>query len=246
MLIKKPESDELINLRVDFNNIIGDWVNLFGDGFLKSDYMKNLMAFLYLQYTASPLLIRPSNKYNVFRAFRETPYMECRVVIMTEFPTTSIKSSGLGLGNSKFTTETAMTPQLYQFKKCIENTCHRGLNLNFDNSLREIAEEGVLLINTALTCTATDREAHAKYWDKFMTTFLTKFQEQTAHIVFAFIGDACKYSSLIDDGFHSIIAEPLSIEECVEKKEYWSSEIFTKINDALFDMHGMQYSRIPF
>lgn len=244
MIIRLKDHEKLLNLEINYHAIFQSWHWLFStDGFLESDYMNNLMAFLFMMYRkGEEPAMRPYDKKNIFRPFELCHIDYCNVVIVTEYPSITTNSSGLGIGNKILTPPYALTDEMELFRKAVEtNLYHGNPHLGFDYSLEEAAENGVLFLNTALTCTAEDNKAHVKYWDKFIAHFLTKFQEATADKVFVFIGDACKYADLIDQTYHHVLTEPIGLDYCIRNKQYWNTNVLEEMNDILSEIDSVYY-----
>jgi uracil DNA glycosylase len=158
---------------------------------------------------------------------------------MTEYPSRSNKGNGIGLGNGNMARhEYMLTPQLKSLKTCVEQTVYKGVDPGFDNSLEEWGDQGVLCLNSALTCTSVDSKEHVKHWEVFMKQFITQASDNNTNLVFAFVGDACKYAKYVNTEFHKVVEEPESIEECLKTSNIWMSDIFNTINDELFHLSG--------
>ena len=236
MLVKIKS--KLRKLEVDYSSILGDWINLFPTRFLEGEYMKNLLSFLFASYTAGHDCIRPARD-KVFNAFKACTYMDCKVIFVTEFPTQTFKGNGIGLGNlAEFSDGFLLTPQIKALQTCIEETYYNGFRVSWNTTLQDLTDQGVLFLNTALTCTTDDKEAHTLHWEPFISELINNISDKTSNIVFVFIGDACRYAPLVDEKNHEVLMETLSIEECITKKEIWMSDIFNELNDTLFHMHG--------
>jgi len=227
--------DHLEELLINWRYLIGDYVNLFPKQFLISEYMKNLMVFLHTSYRGSGVPLRPEQN-NIFRPFLACPYKELKVVLVTEYPPTSPVGNGLGLGNKSYTANSSLTKELIEFRNCIENTFYAGFNIHFDWSLTNLAVQDFLLLNSALTCTAENAKAHIPHWDGFMRHLLQNLSVKNAGLVFAFIGEACRFADIIDKEAHCVITEPLSIVKCLEEQETWMSDIFNEINDVVWEI----------
>lgn len=230
-LVKLKSHDKILDLKINYDLIFKTWSFLFMDNnFLESDYMKMLMSFLFLGYKDSDPPFRPSDKSLIFKPFSVCSIDKCKAVIVTEYPTNTNKSSGLGVGNKVGTNVFSVTDEGIAFRDMVEANLYYGNPyLDYDFSLETQANEGILFLNMALTCTSENPKAHVNHWHKFIEFFLKKYQEATADKVFVFIGDAIKFRNLIDEKYHSVVIEPNSLHEAVIKKEYWNTECFAEM-----------------
>jgi uracil DNA glycosylase len=240
MLIRKPGSKTLVNLEIDYSLILHSWYSMYDIKFLESDYMRNLMTFLYLEYDiANNNIIRPTSKLDVFKPFAMTEMDDCHTVIVFEYPTVTRKGSGLGIGNDTFLHRFAQTPEFSEFRKVIEDTLYdKKINLAFDITLRKAAKEGTLFLNSALTCIENDNRAHVNYWEKFISETISRFEEMNAQKVFIFIGEACKFANLVDPKYHYVLTEEKSLDEYVKNKKEWHTNVFKEANEFLTTEFG--------
>lgn len=234
-LIRLKDTDKLLELKINYHALFHSWIWLFQqDNFLESDYMNNLMAFLYIAHRDLTPPIRPSIKTDIFKPFEKCSIDSCNIVFVTEYPTTLDCSSGIGVGNKNSTSKYKFSDELCQFRDAIEDNLYKKkINLAFDHTLEDPSDNGILFLNSALTCTSEDNTAHAKYWNKFMTHFLTKFQEATSDKIFVFIGHACKYVNLIDRKYHTVIKEKNSLYEAVQNGTRWETKCFSEMHMVL-------------
>ena len=248
MLVRKKGQDKVIDLKINYSYLLSTWHGLFDQVFLESEYMEQLMSFLYLSYEDAESGIMPSNKADIFLPFQTVDFEDCNVIFITEFPTTSNKGSGLGLGNKSSLAPYQVTPEFVQFRKMVEENLYKGNpSLELDVSLNESAENGVLYLNTALTCTKKNNKAHVNHWDKFISYLIKAFDGVTANKAFVFIGGASKFAHLVDQQYNTIIIEENSIDLCCKNKEYWNTNVFKEVNEFLIDNYGLPYhEKAPF
>jgi len=244
MIVKLP-NNKLRVLSVNEKELLSSWSNVFSKEFLNSYYMQNLLSFLHIKYSSKSYLLRPVEKNKIFAPFKMCNYADLKVVLIGEYPSVVPRSNNVLNGCSWYVNETAITPELSQIKRCIENTIYDGLQIHFDNSLHNWGEQGVLPINMCLTGTAKNQAAHTKYWKPFMIELIEQISSKNAGIIFAFIGRACDLSNYIKDKhYHKIVTEPTSLAACVNSNGIWMSDIFRKIDTELLKLHGNNNYRI--
>lgn len=146
-------------------------------------YMKELSSFLQVErkkhvvYPASP---------DVFRALRITPFSNVNVVIIGQDP----YHNGLADGLAFSSLNPLKTPKsLENIFKEIENDVYGGLMLDVDPTLDRWSNQGVLLINTALTVREAEAESHKdKGWEIFTEEIISKLFEVNRPIVWLLWG----------------------------------------------------------
>jgi len=134
---------------------------------------------------------------HVWKCFKETSLDDLKVVMVGMCPYHTFKNDapvadGLLMGCS--ITE-QVQPQLAQFYGAMEKEFYNGLNLNIieDPDVSFLANQGVLMLNAALTTEMNKNGSHMKIWEPFIKYL---FEEIINHIgvPIVFIGkDASKY-----------------------------------------------------
>lgn len=116
---------------------------------------------------------------NIYRAFKETPYKDLKVVfwLLDPYPKWihghSRKDKGYpiadGIAMSCAITEKEQ-PSLELFYNAIEDDLFGGLKLDYDRQmdLKYLCNQGVMMLNTALTVEAEKTGSHTKIWRPFM------------------------------------------------------------------------------
>lgn len=114
---------------------------------------------------------------NTYRAFKEVDYKDLKAVIICQDPYFKfIDEAPIASGVAMDCSITArIQPTLQQFYNGIEKELCDGLDLNYVNSydLSYLTQQGVLLLNTALTVEKDKPGSHCDLWEDF-TIFLLK------------------------------------------------------------------------
>lgn len=149
--------------------------------------------------------ILPAQK-EIFNAFKYTPFKDVKVVILGQDPYhTPGRADGLAFSSKD---STVCPPSLKNIFKEIENDVYKGLNLNRskDYSLKYLAEQGVLLLNTAFTVEAHQPLIHAELWEPFTEYVLHTLNVKREKLVFLMWGEkAQRCAELIDPTLHFIL-----------------------------------------
>ena len=172
---------------------------------------------------------------NVFRAFKETPLTELKVVMVGMCPYhTAIKgqpvADGLLMGCSL---TGILQPSLQKFYDGVENELYDGLNLDAacGPDVLYLAKQGVLMLNAALTTEINKAGSHIALWEPFVKHFFECIETEGAPIIF--LGkDAAKYKKYVAPfSWSFILSHPASASY---KQTEWDTEgVFGKVNKVL-------------
>jgi uracil-DNA glycosylase len=173
---------------------------------------------------------------NVFRAFKETPFHNLKVVMLGMCPYHTMRNDvyvadGLLMGCS--VTE-KLQPSLDQFYGGIERELHNGLNLKYIKTpdVSYLASQGVLMLNAALTTEINKAGSHISIWEPF-TRYLFEHVLDTTGVPVIFLGkDAAKYQRYVPPFTWSFtISHPASAS--YKNTEWITDAVFSKVNKIL-------------
>lgn len=182
---------------------------------------------------------------DTFRAFKLTPLNEVKVVLlgMCPYHTTrfdTIVADGLLMGCSH---TGVLQPSLEQFYKGIEKELYDGLNLKDMKpaDVSFLANQGVLMLNAALTTEINKAGSHIALWEPF-TKWLFEEVLYTTGAPVIFLGkDAAKYKKYCAPFTWTFTL--LHPAAAAYKGTEWDSEgTFTKVNKILKDNNGLTIS----
>lgn len=155
-------------------------------------------------------IICPKPK-DVYKAFKCCPFNKLRVVILGQDPYNNLKNNepvatGIAFANVKETCEDSYSPSLNVLKESIiDFTLPHGI-INFDPSLEKWEEQGVLMLNTALTCLAGKAGSHTLVWIQFIRNLLANLSKQLTGIVYVLMGsNAEAFEPCINKQFNHIL-----------------------------------------
>ena len=151
--------------------------------------------------------ICPTRK-DVFKAFRILPYNECRQIWigMDPYPQKGV-ATGLLFGNNSNTPEDLISPSLRIVRDAmIDYTIPRD-SVYFDITMESIAKQGVLLLNSALTCAIGDVGSDTRIWGSFVSKCVQNMTSVNSGLVCILFGNQAK--SFIPDikGFQHVLTE---------------------------------------
>ena len=208
----------------------GDWMKVLD----KTEAMK-IMGWL---RTVNPNTLCPTLP-NVFRAFKLCPYNKCRVVFVgQDLYTQKGVATGVLFGNSKDTPEDKLSPSLQVVKESAINYEIPHNPLVFDNTLESWAKQGILMINSALTCEVNRVGSHVNEWRPFVSKLLKNLSTRETGIIYVLFGrQAQTLKPYIDERYNDIIEieHPAFFARTNQIMPY---SVFTRVNDLLYGRYG--------
>lgn len=194
----------------------------------------------------SKLSVCPLPK-NIFKAFRLCSLKDLKVVIVGQDPYATIfngtpTATGIAFGNNKETLEKDYSPSLKVLKESVINASVPKDFAIFDCTLEEWEKQGVLLINSALSCTQGLSGSHTLLWLPFMKSFLSNLSKKKKGIVYVLMGTNAKNLSFAIDkeGNHLLYTNHPSYYARTD--EPMPSDIWDKVNEILTKQY--EYEKI--
>lgn len=176
---------------------------------------------------------------NVFRAFKLCSYKKLKVIFMGQdpYPQKGV-ATGILFGNKENTPKDKLSPSLEVIKECCINYEIPHGSIEFDNTLESWAMQGILMINSALTCKVNEIGSHVMLWRKFIATLLKNLSYKEKGLIYVLFGkQAQTFEPYIDKEYNHIIK--------VEHPAYFARtnkimpySVFTSINKLLKDQYG--------
>lgn len=208
--------------------IEASWKEVLKDEF-KKPYFQQIVTFLKTEKAAGKTIYPPGPL--IFNAFNQTPFNKVKVVLLGQDPYHG-KGQAHGLSFS-VSNGIPPPPSLINIFKEIQNDTGISMPSQYGN-LTRWAEQGVLLLNAALTVRATEAFSHAKIgWAEFTDAVIQKISDKKEGIVFLLWGKfAQDKQSLIDETKHFVLKaahpSPFSAD-----KGFFGCKHFSKTNDLL-------------
>ena len=130
---------------------------------------------------------------NIFKAFNKCPYKELKLIILGQdpYPQKGI-ATGLAFANFNSTSEEQLSPSLQVIKESIINYEIPHNLITFAPELEEWAEQGVLLLNTALTCEVNKPGSHSLLWRPFICKLIKNICDYNSSIVWLLLGNSAQ------------------------------------------------------
>lgn len=151
--------------------------------------------------SSSTVPVCPSLK-NIFKAFRLCPFHSLRVVIMGQDPYPDFRllhptdsrtekvpvATGIAFANSHDTPEKNYSPSLEILRESVIDYTIPHRTITFEPDLEKWETQGVLLLNSALSCEVGRPGSHTLLWRPFISSFLTNLSKCSAGIVYVLMG----------------------------------------------------------
>lgn len=207
----------------------GDWSNVVD--LIEADRILRKLS-------ASKTIICPQLK-DIFRAFRLCPLSNLRVVLlgMDPYPQKGV-ATGLAFANSIDTPDSQLSPSLEILKESVINYTIPHRTINFDPSLEKWEAQGVLLLNSALSCEVGRVGSHTLMWRPFIKSLLTNLSKYHTGIVYVLMGTVAQsFEPYINKQFNYVIRirHP---SWYARQKQRMPSDVWKEINSILTGLNG--------
>ena len=207
-------------------NLGNDWDEILKDEFEKEYYQK-LRKFLITEYKSETIYPKMEN---IFSALKLTSYKDCKVLILGQDPYHG-PNQAHGLAFS-VNIGIKTPPSLQNMYKELRDEL--GLYVPNNGYLVPWAEQGILLLNTALTVRAGAANSHSKVgWEIFTDSIIKYLNDREDPVIFVLWGgNARKKKAFINTDRHYILEaahpSPLSAHN-----GFFGCGHFKKINEIL-------------
>jgi len=225
---------EKLNLIYNKLFIDDSWSKILDDSFnneLKTiiNYLKNLED--------SNIRITPDKK-NIFKAF-SFPLEKLKVVILGQdpYPRPGV-ATGIAFGVPDITLDTETLSIIRG-----ELSLQYGLididdTERFDYTLESWKDQGVLLLNTALTTENWKIGAHFNIWRPFITNVIKRLSDYNEKLIFVMMGKKAQYYDKYIDNSKNYIMHTYhpSVDQYIQdidKKKFTGCRVFGNINKLL-------------
>lgn len=167
----------------------GDWIKI-----IDRTELNKVMNTLNNEYNRFPVF---PYKKDVFKAFKLCPLNDLKIVIIGQdvYPDRygfEPRATGLAFANNSEIPEEYWSPSLKILKDSVINLDIPHNCCTFDPTLKSWAKQGILLLNSALTCRENSIGSHIGIWRPFIVKLLTKLSEYYTGIVYILLGNQAK------------------------------------------------------
>lgn len=174
--------------------------------------------------------IAPYPKH-IFDAFKLCNYnnLKCIILGMDPYPQKGI-ATGLAFANQN---KSEISPSL----KVIQSSLYLNLDGRLDVTLENWAEQGVLLLNSALTVELNKPGSHAMIWRNFIISVLKNLSDYSPGLPYILFGNTAKTFLPYINKNNKVILErhPSYYARCNSLLE---KDVFTEVNEHLYKTNG--------
>ena len=195
-------------------------------------YFTGLVHFLKAEKSAGKTVFPPGPL--IFNAFDHTPFDKVKVVLLGQDP---YHNHGQAHGLS-FSVPRGVTPPpslVNIFKEIHEDL---GLPVPNHGNLEHWADQGVLLLNAALTVEAHNANSHSKAgWYQFTDAVIRRISDDKPHVVFMLWGKFAQSKEVLIDTQKHLVLKAAHPSPFSAHSGFFGSRHFSKANHWLEQHH---------
>jgi uracil-DNA glycosylase len=195
--------------------------------FIMASDFDDILSFL-LREAQDGKRFTPKVKH-LFKAFEVCPFDKVNVVIIGQDPYPQINvADGIAFSCSNFgKVEKSLD---YMFKSIAKTTG----SINNDPDLSRWADQGILLLNSALTTTIGKPGTHQLLWKPFIAYVLDYLVWNRPNLIYVFLGKKAQdFADLIPDNNYKIMVSHPASAAYNEEPEWDCNDMWNKINKYL-------------
>ena len=192
-------------------------------------YFQQVVTFLKTEKAAGKIIYPPGALF--FNAFNQTPFSKLKVVILGQDP---YHGPGQAHGLS-FSVPNGIKPppSLVNIFKEIQSDIGIAMPLQYGN-LTRWAEQGVLLLNAALTVRANEPFSHANFgWADFTNAVIQKISDEKNGIIFLLWGKFAQEKQILIDETKHFVLKAAHPSPFSAHTGFFGCKHFSKTNELL-------------
>lgn len=211
-----------------FDEELFDYLPVEWKEFMEDELNKDYWQLLFQKLNAQKENIFPI-KSDIFRAFNLVKPNDVKLVIIGQDPYIHKEEAiGVAFGIHE---NAVVPPSLKNIFKEIRNEYGLPDDHQFDKTLTNIAEQGVLLLNTILTVNEGKSNSHKNFgWERFTKNIISRLNETTNCIFLALGKQAEKFIEGIDESRVVIAGHPSPLNRA---GTFLNSSVFMLVNSVL-------------
>jgi len=209
-------------------------------GYLKSVDFENILKKLYSLREEGKRFTPPLK--HVFSAFENCPVKDLKIVIIGQDPYPYLNVAD-GMAFSCSITSKPQPSLKFIFEEIDRTIYPDEINKSHDPNLTRWANQGVLLLNSALTCEIDKVGSHYSIWKDFIAYLIDMLNFTDSGLIFILMGkQAQELESIIGSNHYILkVSHPASAAHNGTYK--WDSkEVFKKANEIIKANNGQSYT----
>ena len=214
------------------------WAHLLR-GFLQSSDFDSILFTLHAQRNEGKRFTPPLK--HVFSAFEKCPIDKLKVIVIGQDPYPYINVAD-GMAFSCSITSKPQPSLKFIFQEITKTIYDNDEEIIHNPDLTRWAEQGVLLLNTALTCEIDKVGSHYKIWSEFIPYLIDMLNFTDSGLIFMLLGaKAQELESLIGPN-HYVLKASHPASAAHNGTGIWDSkEIFAEANKILEKNNGVTF-----
>lgn len=198
-------------------------------GFMQSSDFDQILETLYQQREQGKRFTPPLK--HVFRAFEECPEKDLKVIIIGQDPYPSMNVAD-GIAFSCGLTGKPQPSLKFIFQE-VERTVYQDWPTYQDPDLKRWANQGVLLINTALTCEIDKVGSHYNIWNDFIMYLLDMLNLTKSGLIFILLGAKAQELEAVLGQNHYVLKASHPASAAYNGGKWDCNDVFNKANEIL-------------
>lgn len=214
---------------MSINEYFGDWL-----GVIDIIELQKIIKQLNILYKTKN--ITPEYE-KVFKVFNLLSRHDLKAVILGQdvYPQKGV-ATGIAFGNNKNIDK--LSPSLEVIKETIINYEIPHTHIEFDETMETWVKQGILLLNSALTCEVNKIGSHSLIWRPFISKLLYNLSNTETGIIYALLGkDAQSYEEFINQR-HNKIVKDYHPAYYARNNMKMPNTIFKEISSHIYNVYG--------
>jgi uracil-DNA glycosylase len=213
------------------------WANKL-KGFIQSSDFDKILETLYNEREDGKRFTPPLK--DVFKAFEECPEKDLKIVFIGQDPYPQLGVAD-GMAFSCGVTMKSQ-PSLRNMFEAIEETVYQGFPTYQDPNLTRWANQGVLLLNTALTCQVDKIGSHYNIWNEFVMYVFDMLNFTNSGLIFVLLGAKAQELESIIGPNHYILKASHPASAAYTKTTWDCKNIFLRANEIIEANNGKTHT----
>lgn len=205
--------------------------------FIYSSEFDKILQALYDEREAGKRFTPPLKQ--VFRAFEECPVDQLKVVIMGQDPYPHLGVAD-GIAFSCGNTQKPQPSLQYMFRS-IALTVYPEQGHQQDPDLTRWANQGVLLLNRALTCQVDKVGSHYNIWHDFVMYVIDMLSLTNSGLIFCLLGQKAQEIESSISQSHYILKASHPASAAYANKVWDCNDVFNEINRIIEQNNGPKF-----
>lgn len=214
------------------SDYLGEWTKV-----ISYNKVKGITETLDKEYSRKPVY---PDKSLVFKAFNSCSYSDLKVVMIGQdpYPQKDI-ATGLLFGNNVPPTCENISPSLEKIKEAVIDFTRPHGTVTFDHTLQSWAQQGCLLLNSALTVEANRPGSHTMLWRPLISDLLQRLSEINTGLIYVLFGKTAQ-TFIPYIGKYNYILTYNHPAYAVRMGERFECDAFTLINNIIMKNNGTE------